>query len=225
MADLPVARVPHLALIVPVLNEAGLLPGLLEHIRSLHGWQECIIADGGSDDNSVAIAREHAVNCHVLQVPGGRHRQLNAALAHTRCQGVLLLAADVRLHRHACLQVRQSVAAGRHGCLRQRSALASRLMRAQDAASRLRARLLGGAYMDQVPFFPSTALRRIGGFRALGPYDSADAGYRLGARHFAALPIPALSSCRAYRHGFWRQTLHNQHHRCRYMATQVQWEE
>ncbi|MFW5845008.1 MAG: glycosyltransferase [Planctomycetota bacterium] len=209
---------PSIDIIVPVLDEARLLPGLLEHLTRRPGWNRCIVVDGGSTDASVALARRHPLQPLVLQVPGGRHRQLNRALACSRADAVLVLAADLRLGASALPAMQRCLLAGaRHGCLWQRSARRSLLYRWQDACSRLRARHTGGAYMDQTPFFLRRSLLACGGFRNLGSYDTADAGRRLH-RPLAVAPGIAISSCRAWHDGFLRPTLANQRKRLQHLG-------
>ncbi|MBA3328488.1 MAG: glycosyltransferase, partial [Solirubrobacterales bacterium] len=50
---------PLVSVLVPVLDEERALPGLLEHLAALPGRWEVIVADGGSRDATVAIARAH----------------------------------------------------------------------------------------------------------------------------------------------------------------------
>ncbi len=58
-------KAPSFSFIVPVLNEEKLLPSFFENIEKIRtneaGYRsEIIVADGGSSDSSVAIARNHA---------------------------------------------------------------------------------------------------------------------------------------------------------------------
>ncbi len=201
-----------ISVVVPVLNDERYLPGLLDHLAYLAEWQQVIVVDGGSSDGSVAVAQAHVLPNLVLAQTGGRHRQLNAVLSACSGDWMLLVAADVRLSGAVKTAVESND--GNHGCLRQYSS--RNFMHGQDCFSLWRARWLGGAYMDQAPFFRTAALRRIGGFRSVGPYDTADAGYRLGAVGFRVAPAAVVSSCRSYQYGWWLATWANQRHRLRY---------
>ena len=77
---------PWCSVIIPTLNEAAVLPALLEQLRPYHenGSIEIIVADGGSEDGTLGIARRSA--CTPLLCTRGRARQMNAgasvAIAH-----------------------------------------------------------------------------------------------------------------------------------------------
>jgi len=211
---------PSISLIVPVLNEAGLLPGFCQHVLSDLKPEQVIIVDGGSQDASLALAARHLPSATLLRAGPGRERQLNAALQAASGDVVLCCPVDVRLQRDCLHKVRQAVQLGAHyGCLYQRSAQQTRLFALQDMLARLRARWCASAYIDQVPFWLRRQALKAGGFRALQSYDTADLCRRLGRpQHFHLVPGLALSSCRAWRNGFWRQTAANQRRRLRYLG-------
>lgn len=202
-----------------MLNEAGLLPGFCRHVLSDLQPDEVIIVDGGSQDASVQLAAAHCPQARLLQSPAGRDRQLNAALQVAGGDIIICCPVDVRLQRDSLRRVRQAVAQGiQYGCLYQRSARHTRLFALQDLLARLRARWCASAYIDQVPFWLRTQIQAAGGFRALQSYDTADLCRRLGRpQHFRLVPGLAVSSCRAWQGGFWRQTIANQRRRLRYL--------
>lgn len=94
--------VPDLTVIIPALNEAAALPGLLADLQRQRGvsWQ-IIVADGGSTDATPA----HAVGERVelVTAPRGRARQMNAALVQAKGALLLFLHADSRLDDEALL--------------------------------------------------------------------------------------------------------------------------
>jgi glycosyltransferase involved in cell wall biosynthesis len=63
--------------VIPTLNEAEMLPALLEDLRKLATVLplDVVVVDGGSSDGTQA--RAAAVGARVLQAPRGRARQLN----------------------------------------------------------------------------------------------------------------------------------------------------
>ena len=62
-----------LSIIVPMLNEAPVLPDLLAHLLPLwRGGVEVVLADGGSDDGSAAIAA--CAGFSVVRAERGRAR-------------------------------------------------------------------------------------------------------------------------------------------------------
>src|SRR5258708_4530016 len=165
----PTSCLPTLAMLVPVLDEERLLPGLLDHLQRIGGWDELVVVDGGSRDHSLAIARSHPLRPLVLETRGGRAAQLNLALARLRSEVVLVLAADVRPQAAAPAAVRSMHAAGADaGCLRLVNSRRTPLFRWQDVWARLRARWTRGAYLDQAPFFDRRAALARGGFAVLG---------------------------------------------------------
>lgn len=201
-----------LAIIIPTRMEERWLPGCLDSLGLTDA--PVVVCDGGSTDATRCCATEHRLRPRVLDIPGGRHGQLNAALAAVSADWVLVLPADARLRPGAIDRI---TAWCRHstdsaGCLSMRPDDPSWYHRIRGRWSAVRSRLTGGAYLDQAPLFRRNAALRAGGFRALGAYDSADLGWRL--RHAgpcAVLPEPVVVSCREYhRFGFWRATLRHQ---------------
>ncbi len=88
----PPPKVP-LTVVIPTLNEAWQIAEAMDALR----WvDEVIVADGGSSDETVAIARERGAT--VLDVPGRTIAgQRNAAIAAARNEWVLALDADERV--------------------------------------------------------------------------------------------------------------------------------
>jgi rSAM/selenodomain-associated transferase 2 len=87
--------VPALSVVVPALDEARALPALLDALaRGLRAPHEVVIADGGSADDTVALAR--AAGARVVASAPGRGRQLAAAVAAARAPLLCALHADAR---------------------------------------------------------------------------------------------------------------------------------
>lgn len=82
-----------LSVVIPTLNEAG---QIAEALDALSWADEVIIADGGSTDDTVAIARSHGATVLELRdaTIGG---QRNAAIAQARNTWVLAVDADERV--------------------------------------------------------------------------------------------------------------------------------
>lgn len=97
---------PRLSVVVPVLNEAEVLPGLLDRLSGLVGPPEVVVADGGSSDGTVAAARAHPLAAAVVEARGGRGPQLNAGAEATSGGVLLFLHADTRLSQRAWAQLR-----------------------------------------------------------------------------------------------------------------------
>ena len=89
-----------LSIIVPMLNEAAALPGLLAQLAR---WRtrgcEVVVVDGGSTDGSAAMAR--AAGFTVVDAERGRARQMNAGAAQAGGEVLLFLHADTQLPAEA----------------------------------------------------------------------------------------------------------------------------
>src|SRR5438105_9352753 len=69
-------RPAFLSIVVPVLNEAGLIGGLLRYLRTFGAGLEIIVVDGGSSDATLSTAQPLADR--VITAPRGREPQRNA---------------------------------------------------------------------------------------------------------------------------------------------------
>jgi len=99
------------SIIVPVLNEAKALPGLLAHLTSLRGSKEVVVVDGGSGDGTADIARAFA-GTRVIEAPRGRGSQVSAGAAVAHGDALLVLHADCRLPKRALEQVEAHLSSG-----------------------------------------------------------------------------------------------------------------
>lgn len=208
---------PTLGIVVPTLRERSWLPGCLDCLAGM--GVPVLVVDGGSADGTAERALHHPSRPAVLTVRGGRHRQLNAALERLSTTWVLILPADGRLLPGAAQRLSAACAhlPGAAACLAMQPDDRSWLHRLRRSWSARRSCLTGGAYLDQAPLFRRHAAIAAGGFRACGPYDSAELGWRL-RRHgpFSVLHEPVVISCREYRReGFWQATLRHQGSRWR----------
>ena len=97
-----------ISLIIPVLDESAGIRQCLARALAQPGLLECIVVDGGSSDDTVALAREFPVR--VLQGPRGRGQQQDLGAAHARGDILLFLHADVILPPDAAAVVRQTLA-------------------------------------------------------------------------------------------------------------------
>ncbi len=94
------ASAPKVSIIVPLLNEAKILPELLEHLLPFkRKGSEIILVDGGSCDGSIAIAQ--AIGFPVIESEAGRARQMNKGAEFSTGDLLLFLHADTRLPANA----------------------------------------------------------------------------------------------------------------------------
>ncbi|MDP6708185.1 MAG: TIGR04283 family arsenosugar biosynthesis glycosyltransferase [Alphaproteobacteria bacterium] len=81
-----------ISVVIPALNEAERLPGLLAALACQPLLREVIVVDGGSRDTTPALAR--AGGAVVLETAAGRGRQLRHGAAAARGEVILFLHAD-----------------------------------------------------------------------------------------------------------------------------------
>lgn len=100
---------PRIAVIVPMLDEAPMLPRLARCLAALDPQPaEILIVDGGSSDASVAVAQ--GLGLTVITAPRGRARQCNAGVAATKSPYVMVLHADTWLPDDAMAVVTTTLA-------------------------------------------------------------------------------------------------------------------
>ncbi len=96
----------RVSIIVPVLNEAAGIAGLLRMTSAL-GAHEVILADGGSVDGTKEIAL--GMGAIVAECAPGRGPQMNAGAAIATGEVLLFLHADVWLRSSALTQLKKSL--------------------------------------------------------------------------------------------------------------------
>jgi uncharacterized protein len=191
------AHDPVVSVVVPTLDEAVALPGLLDHLASLEGRFETIVVDGGSSDGTPAIAAAHPAAPLVLRVTGGRASQMNTGASAARGDPIVFLHADSRLPPRAYMALTTSAADGGNFALRfDGGDLFARALGAWYRAQRR----LGVYYGDSAIWLTRHAFDALRGFRDLPIMDDYDLARRL-ERGFrtACLPGPVITSDRRWR--------------------------
>ena len=95
------------AVLIPTLNEAESIGGLLA-ILSTMGFSEIVVADGGSADDTVAIVRSFPAVTYV-ESQRGRGKQLRAATAASSAPVLFFLHADTVPPVHAVSCIRRAL--------------------------------------------------------------------------------------------------------------------
>lgn len=182
----------RVSIVVPILNEARLLPGLLGHLRELvdrDSGAGVVLVDGGSDDASAEVVRRAGLTC--LQAQRGRAAQMNAGAAASDGDILLFLHADTRLPVDALHRARRAVHGGAVGgwfgvrldSSRPSLRLAGRLIS-------LRSKLTGGATGDQAIFVRRSDFEALGGYALVPLFEDLDLIRRLQRRG----PVVPLSA-------------------------------
>jgi len=159
---LPRSRNGVISVILPTLNEAASLEQTLTPIMHLDGV-EVIVADCGSVDATVEIARRLGANV-VFSSPG-RGRQMNAGAALASGDVLLFLHADSSLPVDFAMHVRAALNNGAvAGAFRLTIAGKQRTLRFIEWAISIRSRCLQMPYGDQAIFVASKIFYRVDGF-------------------------------------------------------------
>ena len=156
---------PSLSIIIPVLNEAATIVAALDALAPLRArGSEIIVVDGGSGDDTIALARPLAD--FVITSPRGRAVQMNAGAALARGDALLFLHADTRLPGEADRLVLEGLARSKRAWGRFNVTIDGKhpLLPAVAAAMNLRSRLTGIATGDQAMFATREAFDAAGGF-------------------------------------------------------------
>jgi len=190
--------VVRVSIVIPALQEAVALPGTLDHLATLEGPLEVVVADGGSDDGTARVAAAHPRTDAVVEVGGGgRARQLNAGAARATGEILVFLHADSRLPAGACAALSASRAEGGNFALRFDGT--DRLSRVLTRVYALQRRF-GLYYGDSSIWVRRATFERLGGFRELAIMDDYDFVRRLErSAATACLPGPATTSARRWR--------------------------
>ena len=199
-----------LSIVIPALNEAGQLEHTIDAIQQQASC-EIIIADGGSTDGTVELAKQR--RCRVIFANRGRGRQMNAGAALARGEHLLFLHADTRLPINFREEIHQTLNSGAiAGAFRLQVDDSGAALRCVAWGTNLRARFLQLPYGDQGLFLRSQDFYAIGGYRNWSLMEDVDLCRRLKRTGRICLTkSPAVTSGRRWKRlGVLRNTLLNQ---------------
>lgn len=193
-----------ISVIIIARNEERQLPRLLERLRAMPQVGQTILSDGGSTDQTVAIARGAGAQVVAAR---GRGAQLNAGASAATGDVLWFLHADCLPARSCGAQILASTKRGRiGGHFRVRFESASPWARVFERIARVQARL-GTFYGDSGIWAKREAFEELGGFqnwplfedldfarrlRAAGPIETLAGRLRVSARRFEKRPLRVL---------------------------------
>lgn len=153
-----------ISIIIPTYNEADGIAALLSYLinHSDNLIQEIIVSDGGSQDNTVAIAETFPVRA-VISPQKGRAAQLNFGASLATGAVLYFLHADTFPPTTFAQQIRQAYQAGfAAGCFRLRFDHESLFLKAHCWFTRFNVNNV--RFGDQSLFVSNAVFQKIGGF-------------------------------------------------------------
>jgi len=200
-----------ISVVIPTLNAAATLPATLAALGPIDDTLgEIVIADGGSEDRTTAVAQ--AAKARVIAAARGRGPQLAAGIEAAAGDWLLLLHADTSLSPGwrdiAAAHIRDNP--GKAGYFRFVLDSADPRARLLERLVAWRCRILALPYGDQGLLLRRDTLHRAGGMRALPLMEDVDLIKRIGRRHLTVLDAAAVTSAMRWeRDGWYRRSCRN----------------
>lgn len=192
---------PAVSIIIPTLNEATTIEGMLAATARVSGSHEVIVADGGSTDETVEIARR--CGARVVLAQKGRGPQMAAGARAARGEAFWFLHADTLPPVEGVLLIQEAL---------KRPEVAGGNFRLQFDGKRLAGRILGAlhpltdpvklCYGDSGIFVRRSAYEACGGFSDYPLFEDLDLVHRLlRTGRFVHLPGKVTTSARRFEQG------------------------
>jgi rSAM/selenodomain-associated transferase 2 len=197
------------SVVIPTLNEAASIASAIDAARAA-GAMEVLVADGGSSDDTVAIA----MACGARVIGGERFRaaQVNRGIAEASHETIIVVHADTLLPLGAIAAVERALDAGAcFGGFRVQFLEGGLRLAWVAFAINARTRLTRQPWGDQAQFARRETLLRVGGY-PLFPImeDYALARRMKRAGRVAFLPLEVRTSGRRFlKHGVLRTSIVN----------------
>jgi rSAM/selenodomain-associated transferase 2 len=201
-----------ISVVIPTLNEEFALPATLGSVLGQDGEFEIIVADGGSDDGTLAIAENATARrggFRVLVADRGRARQMNAGADVAHGDWLLFLHADTLLPERSLARIAELPETAAAGCFHHRFSGSSPVLRTLSWLHNRRFQFTRVIYGDQAMFVRRPLFLRLGGFPIT---DMEDIAFSLSLRS-ATRPImlaqSVITDARKFdQMGHWRALAH-----------------
>jgi rSAM/selenodomain-associated transferase 2 len=193
-----------ISIIIPTFNEATTIRSLAASLAAGRGEVEIIVADGGSVDETVRLARDCGLL--VIDAPRGRGRQMNAGAELANGDVLLFLHADTRLPGDALKLIEETlhdakVCGGNFSLVFDGGTREARLLTMLYPLLRLG----GMCYGDSAIFVRRDVFESLGGYCDSPIFEDCDLYRRLRrAGKFVRLPAAAITSSRRFEGRFVR---------------------
>lgn len=191
----------RLAIVIPVLDESPVIVGALRRLQPLRArGVEVIVADGGSRDDTVALAQPLADR--VVTTSCGRGVQMNAGAAAATSEALLFLHCDTALPADADRLIARALEQSAWGRFDVRIDGASRALGVVAGMMNLRSRTTGICTGDQGIFVRREVFVALGGFAEIALMEDIEFSQR--ARRLgrpAAIDTPVITSGRRWERG------------------------
>jgi rSAM/selenodomain-associated transferase 2 len=158
------ASAEQISMIIPVLNESENIVNTLERLQPLRQFgYEVIIVDGGSTDDTVALATPLADT--VLLSPPGRARQMNEGAANATGDILWFLHGDTLVGAESHARLIDAIKDGAcWGCFNVRLSGDLRSLRIIETMMNVRSCLTAVATGDQGIFVRAACFNKLGGY-------------------------------------------------------------
>ena len=183
-----------ISVIVPVLNEAERITGLISSLQSLDGEKEIIISDGGSTDGTHEKISAFS-NVTLINSPSGRARQMNAGAEISSGKILWFVHADSIVSPSSLHDIERAISDGAiGGFFRLRFYDADdKFMKFIERTSHTRAKRFGLIFGDQGLFIRRDIFDGLGGFADVSLMEDWEISRRLKRFHRLGL-IHALDT-------------------------------
>ena len=211
-----------LSIVIPLLNEADNLPKLMGHLAHLNpAPYQVILVDGGSTDNSVALAKElieslidsspsvisvQVIDWQIIESAAGRALQMNAGAELAMGDVLLCLHADTQLPNHAIADITSAVRQAAWGRFDVRLDSSAWMLKVVSQMINWRSRFSGIATGDQAIFIKKPLFEQLGGYPQQPLMEDIELCKRLKAiGKPACLRSKVITSARRWQqYGTWR---------------------